>query len=382
MMKSSIIRSEGSLASSSKKAIVSAVVVAVIGSLLQLLARGEPLYHAFGNMLFFTPYYGSAPKFYQDPASVLPKHRGHVKIAEIQASEYTEELMAKVSNDFRDPVLVKGLFLDTVAVKNWIKSGYLSDKFGDLEALIYHKVHRENAGLSDNANTTVSSVGAAWDDILHNERSETRFIFPQLALLEAEGTDSAKAENTARELMGELDLGKIKPGFGGEDHKRLFGRQLFMGRGLEGKNAYQGLGWHTEPANNWFVQVAGKKRWFFVKPQDSTLMLPKKRTARLVVTSDIEKMEELDDRLPILYGDVGAGDMIYNPEWYWHKTQIYPGVSISVSLREFWLMRNFRSNPMYSAQSFLCILMEVKNATFLKRHAVNIINKLFYKGNQ
>jgi len=339
----------------------------LVSSFIQLLARGEPLYHAFPNMLMLTPYYENAHKYYRDPATVLPAKRGHVKIAEIQASEYSEELMAKVSNGFRDPVLVKGLFSDTVAVNNWNEPGYLRESFGNLKAFIYHKVDSQNAGLSDNPNTTVSSIGDAWEDIQTNEFSETRFIFPQLAVYEAEGVDSIATEAKAKELMKELDIGIIKSGFGSENHKRLLGTQLFMGRGLEGENAYQGLGWHSEPANNWFVQVAGKKRWYFMAPKDSSLLLPKKRTARLIVTSDIKKMAELDDRLPILYADVGPGDMIYNPEWYWHKTQLFPGVSISVSMREFYFSRNFRSNPMYTLQIAGAILFELNDATFLKR---------------
>jgi len=337
---------------------VYAIGAAGLGSLIQLQARGEPLYHVFPNILFFTPFYNRAPDFYQNPEDVLPEKRDRVRIHEIQASEYSYAYLEKFSEGFTKRVIIKGLFSDTKTSNNWTKPGYLKNMLGDMPVGVYKNI-------SEGLTLTMLSAGIVADDIVTNEDTQNRFIFPQMALAETNGTDPKVAAKLVKELMDDLNLERIRSGFGSKAHTNLIGQQFFMGRNLGTPGGYKGVDWHTEPGNNWFVQVAGKKRWFVMSPTHSALMLPKIKTSRLILSSDMERIYKLEHRMPVMYGDVEAGDVLFNPEWWWHRTQVYPGVSISVPMREFYLLRNCLGSPMYSAQLFFNIFYEMQVSTFI-----------------
>lgn len=358
--------SSGNTLLSKKSVLASLLVVGLSYSIFQLVDRGEPLYHIIPNILFFSPWYDHAHKFYRDPATVLPEKRDHVRITEIQAEDYSYELMNKVTEGFRKPVLIKGLFTNTTAGMNWGKSGYLQNKLGDMKIAVHTNL--KTGGVNTNHDDIeILPGGPVVEDIMTNKQSKSRFIFPQLAFGEFNKTDPLLLAAKAEELIQDLELERIRKGWGKKGHTNYIGQQMFIGRGLDDKDAYQGIGWHTEPGNNWFIQVVGMKRWYLVEPKNSALMLPTKRTGRLVITSDIDYMTELHDRLPVLYGDVGPGDMIFNPEWYWHKTKLYPGPTISVPMRELYLLRNFKNSPFYMSQLALCLPFEMKTASFIGR---------------
>lgn len=343
-----------------------AIGAAGLGLVIQLLARGEPLYHMIANVLFFTPFSNYSPRFYQNPENVLPEEKKREKIPEIHASDYSYAYMEKLTGGFKEPVIIKGLFSDTNATKNWMKPGYLNNILGDMQVGVYKNLSRRRSLTGIDKEITMISAGTAAEEIITNKNTQMRFIFPQLAHAETNGTDPGKSAEIVKEVMDDLEIERIRPGFGSKSHANLIGQQFFMGRRRETSGqGYRGVNWHSEPGNNWFVQVVGKKRWFLMSPKHSALMLPKKSTARLIVTSDIERIEKIEHRMPVIYGDLEEGDLLFNPEWWWHRTEVYPGVSISVPMREFYLFRTFFGNPMYSTVLLSNICYEMKIATFI-----------------
>lgn len=363
----------------SAKSIATATLVAVLSfSSYRLIQNGEPLYYLLPNFLIFTPLNHLAPKIYRDPADVLPLERDHIKIQEIAAADYSYEYMREVTEDFSKPVLIKGLFSNTTAGMYWDKPGYLKSKLGDLKVPVYGTLTNSSGGLHHKKDdVALLSSGDVTEEIMVTKNSNHRFIFPQLAIAETDASDPATMYAKAEELMEDVELERLRKGWGKKGHFNYIGQQIFIGCGLTHKNAYEGITWHTEPGNNWFIQITGMKRWYLVAPKDSSLMLPKKKTGRLMITSDIPYMTKLHDRLPIMYADVGAGDVIFNPEWYWHKTKIYPGPSISISMREFYTFRNFRSSPHYFLQFVLRLPFEMQTATFIKK----FMKKMFFAAN-
>lgn len=349
--------------------IIGGIVVALVSSVWKMcMIRGEPLMHVIPNILFFTPFYRYASQLYQNPEDILPETQEHIQIPIIHAVDYSYELMARVTENFRKPVIIKGLFQNTTAVTHWADSKYLANKMGDMEVAVHTNLLKKTAGINTNHDDIkILPSDEVVEDIVTNDESNYRFIFPQLAFNEFQATDPVRLAEKTRQLMDELELTRIRPGWGNRFHYNLIGQQIFIGRGLDREDAYKGIGWHTEPGNNWFIQVAGKKRWYLMEPRHSPLMLPTKRTARLVITSDVEKMTRLHDRMPILYGDVEAGDLIFNPEWYWHKTKLYPGITISVPMRELFFLRNLRSSPFYSMQLLFNLPFEMQSAGFIGR---------------
>ena len=48
------------------------------------------------------------------------------------------------------------------------------------------------------------------------------------------------------------------------------------------------------------------------------------------------------------YGEIRAGDMLFNPVWYWHTIQNREGLSIGISLRETNATLMFQNNAQYT----------------------------------
>lgn len=67
--------------------------------------------------------------------------------------------------------------------------------------------------------------------------------------------------------------------------------------------------------SNYFVQVVGKKRWYFMKPLYSWMMYPIRNGALAMMTSQ-KTQAEYHPYMPLQYVDLLPGDMLYNPDWY------------------------------------------------------------------
>lgn len=344
---------------STKMVLIASLVALLSYSVARIIANGEPLYHLFANLVFLSPWSDYAHKFYADPLTLLPEKREHERIQEIQADDYSYELMRKVTENFSKPAIVKGLFSNTTAGVNWRKPGYLKNKLGDLKIAVYSNINARDASLSKQSELKSLPGGEVAEEIMTNEETNLRFIFPQFAINEFNNTDPVALAAKSEELMEELEIHRVREGWGKKGHTNYIGQQLFIGRGLKREEAYKGVGWHTEPGNNWFIQVIGKKRWYLISPKDSAFMRPIKRTARLVIPSNADEVAKHEDRYPVLYTDVEAGDMLFNPEWYWHRTKLYPGPTISVPMREFYPLRNIRSSLFFTTRLLLSIPFEM-----------------------
>lgn len=160
--------------------------------------------------------------------------------------------------------------------------------------------------------------------------------------------------DVVRLARDDLHLDRVRAGFASEDaHGNLHGCQIVAGRGGAAASSdyphdFVGLGWHAEPGTNWFAQVVGRKRWDLMDPKDSALMMPFLETTTVFRTTDMARMNELHYRLPLRTVDLEAGDLLFNPDWWWHRTSAHPGLSVSVPMREVFPRRVFRNNPLFT----------------------------------
>ena len=60
------------------------------------------------------------------------------------------------------------------------------------------------------------------------------------------------------------------------------------------------------------------------------------------------EMMELQRYLPVKYVDLEAGDMLYSPDWSWHRIENYKGLSIGCPLRELNMTLTFRNNAQFT----------------------------------
>ena len=70
------------------------------------------------------------------------------------------------------------------------------------------------------------------------------------------------------------------------------------------------------------------------------------------------KMASFHGHIPLRYGDVRAGDLLYNPDWEWHTIQNHKGLSIGVPIREANFSLSFQNNFLFSSVALFNVLTE------------------------
>lgn len=127
------------------------------------------------------------------------------------------------------------------------------------------------------------------------------------------------------------------------------GTQFIIGKSTKEKTKFTtGSDWHCAIGNNWFIQAVGRKRWNFVRPEHSNYMFPLKGGMFNMWTGN-KNMESLENHIPVMYTDLEEGDLLYNPDWMWHKVTNYGGLSIGIPIREKNLTLSFQNNKFFTS---------------------------------
>jgi len=331
------------------------MLYAIIGLAIALFpvyktfTTGDPLSHMYPNFLLFTPYREEA---YDAWANIIKVDKGvkrhHTHIPEIDAKDYSFEALRQATDNWKHPAVVRGLFSDTTAVKKWGERGYLAER-------LQHKipiVNNAKYGTLQN-DRSVQNFGDAYNQILDDKESKLYIFFPVKSRFEFNGTDESTphqilADDVNKLTQSDLDLKRIWNGFGTSKHATFFGSQLVMGRGSNTSDATTGTGWHCAAGNNYFIQVIGKKKWYFMDPEYSALMSPL-RGGMVNMNTGNKYMSELHPHIPLRYVDLEAGDLLYNPDWEWHTIKNYEGLSVGCPIRELNISLSFRNNFQYTS---------------------------------
>lgn len=325
-----------------------AILVAAIPA-IKTLQAGNPLSFMIPNFLLFTPYRQTVkdmwPTLIKVDKSVI---RAPMQIPIIDAADYTFEGMRAATDNWRHPAVIRGFFNGTAALEKWSSTDYLPSKIGDFVVPVvgdatYNTLQNQRLLLT---------FREAFLDILQNEKSKKYLFFPVNSRENFNHSEAGKAELLREKIndvvLNDLELSRIWNGFGTEKHKNYFGAQLVIGRGTNDSEESTGTGWHCAAGNNWFAQVIGKKRWYFMDPEHSAVMSPL-RGGKVNMQTGNREMSKLHDHIPLRYSDIMAGDLLYNPDWEWHTIKNYEGVSVGVPIREVNITLSIRNNAQYTA---------------------------------
>lgn len=174
------------------------------------------------------------------------------RIPQISAEDYSWEVLRDATENFQRPALVKGLFLDTEAVRKWGTDGYLAGKIGPHTIPV---VRNAVFGTTQRNRTDVpfpEAVKAIIDDVTNQDY----LFFPQLSREMNVGVNQELLDAVTNTVMEDLELSKrIWNGFGTAYHKNFFGSQMIIGNGREDTAETTGTGWHCAIATNYFIQV-------------------------------------------------------------------------------------------------------------------------------
>lgn len=279
--------------------------------------------------------------------------REHEPIAEMDASEYSYEKLRDLTDDFMRPAVVRGLFDGAPAQTLWPQPGHLSKKEPLRHMEIPVVTNGTYQGWDYSAGRQVVSFEEAYEELLANEDSKYYLFFPK----ELGGFYDELRAATDKAIREELEIDRIFKGFASEIphvHKEFEGAQIIAGRGKNNLDGTTGTDWHCAPGNNWFIQVVGRKRWYFLAPKYGAYLHPVVNSWLSFKTSlTPEMVKEVQDYVPMNYVDLNPGDMLYNPDYYWHTVKNYGGLTIGVPLREFIVKKCFQNNVQYTAIAIL-----------------------------
>lgn len=311
---------------------------------------GDPLIFMIPNFFMgLTPWIYTAARMWNyilDYESLPIREKQHITELLPNADGNLDfEKLRLVTNNFAEPAVVRGLFSDTPAVEKWTKHGYMEQRLSNMSMII-----NANAKADRDYNEGVyMNLGEAAKSIIEDRSCTKQIFFPN----EARTPDMIPIVKNL--TLNDLEIDKkIWKGFGSESHKGFIFPQILISNGFSEK-ATSGTWWHCEYGNNWFVQVAGKKRWYFLSPRYSSYMKPG-RKGKPAIRAPLD-MIKYEKHLPIQYVDLQAGDMLYNPEWWWHRIENYDGLSIAVPFRCQNFINLFRNNFQYTSITLINILM-------------------------
>lgn len=332
---------------------------------IRLYMLGQPLIWAVGNFMMLLPFDAlrqPTREFWFKHVKIdtnikyPPQH-----IPEIMAEDFNMESMRIATENWRYPVVVRGFFKGTTAVEKWGSLDYLPSKLSKFTVPV---VQDASYGTKQ-GDRVATPFEEAFLDIVRDQ-SKKYLFFPVQSREHFNGTDFSTAElaTAINDLVKEdLDLDRIWQGFAGPNHAEFHGSQLIVGYGKATSKETTGTGWHCAGGSNWFAQVVGRKRWWFMDPEYSPYMFPLRGGLVNMMTGRTD-MGQLQDHIPTRYVDLDAGDLLYNSPWEWHTIQNYEGISIGAPIREVNVTSTFRNNMHYTTYLILNKIMKDRFGVF------------------
>lgn len=328
-----------------------AVIFLAIGA-AKTLSAGDPLSYMIPNFMLMTPlhkYVVPVWKYLDPPSRLKEKNFKHKQVRSMDASEYSYDRLVELTEGFRYPAVVRGLFKNTTALNMWTSQNYLTDRIGDFDVKVAWRSENETKVFD----RTKMTFREAYDDLLTNENYKGWLFFPFFSSTKAVVAANPLNRAVNELVQDDLDIDRVWKGFGNYDtHGSLVGHQFSMGRAKQGqKKGTTTFDWHCEPGSNWFIQVSGTKEWWFMDPKYSAYMMTNHTGVgiRVLRTSDGNLMRELHDSLPLETYTLQPGDLLYNPEWEWHTVRRDEGISIGVAMREFNMTNALNLNAAYTS---------------------------------
>jgi Cupin-like domain len=270
----------------------------------------------------------------------LPEQTEDIPIREI-LSEDAPELMPTIQKRLR-PVLIKG------GARNWpamsmFNLEFFEERYGNIEVPIneepnlyfedngqpvpmnnfykmrYHTVKELIDSIRKNGNLSAKAI----EDIMHIDNDVLIKQYCDINHIQRLSGYEAK-KNTW--LRRRYPIGKV------------ISQQLF----LQPERSH--TLWHTEPGDNYFVQITGRKRWRFVHPLFTPGMYPVVKDHSTYHASRLDGREENDviarrgfplyRYVPKFYAIVEPGDLLFMPNYWWHTVSNLPGShTLSLTMR-------------------------------------------------
>lgn len=272
---------------------------------------------------------GSSPRFAKKEALAAAARardgfvapRDACPLPELPATADRDALLA-ATDGLRRPVVVRGFAATSPAARRWTEES-LRDSLGDVACSVYVQ-DEESVTRSWDLGTRMESVTFA--EYLDRRRTEPLYL-----------NNSTELFLARPHLVDELPLQTLRGRFHtpGGTWDELVTANLFVGA----KHVFSAV--HCAYGGNFFVEVAGRKRWVFVDPALGPHLhaIPGRPFQYLKSAYGGSRADRALDRASVLarlprYEVVlEPGDLLYNPPWWWHEVDNLDDFTVGVALR-------------------------------------------------
>eukprot|EP00483_Globobulimina_turgida_P004551 UN04560 len=221
----------------------------------QLWLLDDAWYYYFGtsnNFLFKSK--NSMFNLYEDWYSSFDKTTPQTSLMPsiLYANEYESyEHLQTITNDFRHPTVIRGLFSNTSAM-NW-NSQYLNDSVGNeiCQQLLPHSNYFEMEREHQYYSQILHSITTGGYNYVSGDQD---ILFSH--------TNNLFNDFNFKEILGDsyINSGDFLP-------SEMY---LFIG------NKNSGTAWHSAPNRSLFVMIKGRKKWKFIDPKYAIYLKPQK----------------------------------------------------------------------------------------------------------
>lgn len=202
----------------------------------------------------------------------------------------------------------------------WGTEDYLAEKLG---SFVIPVVRNAVVGTLQDHRELVN-FGEAFREMYRKEYSTEYLFFPVKSRFSFNGSSEGRAQELQDAVddicRKDLDFNRIWHGFSNKStHWNFLASQFVIGKSVNQFNSNStGSDWHCAGGNNWFIQAVGRKYWEFIEPKYSHYLYPLKGGFFNMWTAN-KNMAQLQKHVPRFGVTLEPGDMVYNPDWMWHK---------------------------------------------------------------
>jgi hypothetical protein len=255
-----------------------------------------------------------------------------VAIKEFPGDMFSYEFLKKESLQFTRPVIFRGRFNDSAAVRKWSPE-YFEETAGDAKIIVltegtveYRAKHKLFLGAYKPAITTFRSA-------LNRMKGGEKIYLNNVDTIFRQ----------AKQIWNDLEISQhIKPW--AFEPFEPFGAQFFLGFGSKEPKETTGTAFHSASNANLFVMAKGRKHWTFINNR-FTLFL----AHHLNYVSPVAILNAAPDAsIPRMHADLEEGDLMFNPPWMWHEIMNQEGFTAAVATRENRQTWQWRNNFLYT----------------------------------
>ena len=259
---------------------------------------------------------------------------GPLKIPTITNNELSNELFVKLSNNFRNPVLIKGFLKDTKAVKKWDED-YLKNIIQDFEI-----------NILNNDKLTIDNY--KFNQFIDNMKNNNIYINNNHAILSNFPVLFNDIKTKFNLLIDTLDT----------NLRNIHIANLFIG--YNKKDNLTGSNMHCGGSGNFFCMIKGTKRWTLIDPKYSCIL--KGRVANSGIHAQtlfdmpdtkLSTYPEILEYLPRYDIVLEPGDILWNAPWWWHRIENGDGFNVGLAIRNNKVTKlNLQNNLTYTLSGY------------------------------